>query len=198
LIVPTDIVPDVVQFFSRIGFTANTKKSHFSGYYRESCGKHYWSGVDITPVYIRDSLKTPENYYSLHNQIRLCAERWGYGVWSCMRFKHVCDSLISLCGHLRKQVYRVPVNFGDGGFISSFDAACPPRARRYQRGYNIFISSFRERERVSEGHEVLLTRLWRRSETLQYGNTEPVPRLGKFTRQKVFCPIWIDPRPWQV
>jgi hypothetical protein len=198
LIVPSDIALEVLDFFGTIGFSPNMKKSHISGYYRESCGKHYWNGCDITPIYFRESLKTPETYYTLHNQIRLLAERWGFDVWSDIRFKPLCSSIVKWSRALRKQVYRVPKDFGDGGFISAFDESCPPRAKRYQRGYNIYVSIFKSIQRFSDGHEVLLTRLWRRSELLHYGNNEEVPRLGKFTRSRVFSPNWIECRPWQV
>lgn len=39
-----------------LGFTINSEKSYNTGFYRESCGKHYVSGIDVTPFFIR-SLK---------------------------------------------------------------------------------------------------------------------------------------------
>lgn len=38
----------VLQYF---GFAANPKKTHSAGPFRESCGKHYFGGQDVTPVY---------------------------------------------------------------------------------------------------------------------------------------------------
>jgi len=37
------------------GFSLNTKKSYFSGNFRESCGKHWWAGRDCTPFYFKKS-----------------------------------------------------------------------------------------------------------------------------------------------
>lgn len=39
------------HIFSRLGLIINTDKSYWSGVYRESCGKDYLNGVDVTSIY---------------------------------------------------------------------------------------------------------------------------------------------------
>jgi hypothetical protein len=53
LIVPSHIYGDVVRCLQLLGFTVNVEKSYNDGEYRESCGKEYYHGVDITPIYYR-------------------------------------------------------------------------------------------------------------------------------------------------
>lgn len=49
--------PQVVEFLSFCGFAVNEKKTHYSGPFRESCGGHFHSGVDVTPIYVKKPLK---------------------------------------------------------------------------------------------------------------------------------------------
>lgn len=53
LIVPTSWVEPVVLILNRLGFLVNKDKSYTDGPFRESCGKEYYDGVDVTPVYYR-------------------------------------------------------------------------------------------------------------------------------------------------
>jgi hypothetical protein len=49
-------VCDVLAF---CGFEVNAKKSFYRGPFRESCGGHYFKGVDVTPPYVRKPLVGP-------------------------------------------------------------------------------------------------------------------------------------------
>lgn len=50
------LVSDILEF---CGFEVNLKKSHYSSHFRESCGGHYFKGMDVTPPYVRKALKGP-------------------------------------------------------------------------------------------------------------------------------------------
>jgi hypothetical protein len=54
IIIETDLVPFLVSLLAYLGFNVNSDKTHTSGFYRESCGHHYYKGEYITPLYIRD------------------------------------------------------------------------------------------------------------------------------------------------
>jgi hypothetical protein len=41
----------VVHFFKRLGLIINEDKSYYQGSYRESCGKDYMDGMDVTSIY---------------------------------------------------------------------------------------------------------------------------------------------------
>ena len=79
IIVPARAVELLSQVFAYCGFTMNAKKSFSDSPFRESCGKHYFHGVDVTPFYIRSSIKTPYELISVLNRLFV----WGTvdGVW---------------------------------------------------------------------------------------------------------------------
>lgn len=58
IILSSKLVPALTEVFSALGFTLNADKT-FSGDdpFRESCGKHYLDGVDMTPFYFRSFSK---------------------------------------------------------------------------------------------------------------------------------------------
>lgn len=53
IIIESDLYENLQTLLSFLGFTINTDKSYVSGPFRESCGKHYFHGVDVTPFYLR-------------------------------------------------------------------------------------------------------------------------------------------------
>ncbi len=48
IIVPTDTVASVIDWLETFGFKVNRSKSHWRGYFRESCGKEYYRGSDVS------------------------------------------------------------------------------------------------------------------------------------------------------
>lgn len=73
LIIPTEMAEYAIWVLGYFGFQVNTEKSHTSGPFRESCGGHYWNGVDITPFYVRAPIKTITDLIHVANQLR----EWG-------------------------------------------------------------------------------------------------------------------------
>jgi len=53
IIVPVEFVLPVIQELQAFGFVVNTKKSFWTGRFRESCGKEYFSGCDVTVAKVR-------------------------------------------------------------------------------------------------------------------------------------------------
>jgi len=53
IIVPTRYYPHVVQSLEAAGLKVNSGKSFTKGFFRESCGVDAYTGVDITPAYMR-------------------------------------------------------------------------------------------------------------------------------------------------
>lgn len=54
IILETELVPKVVRLLEFLGFSINQTKSFTAGPFRESCGKDWYEGVDITPFYLRE------------------------------------------------------------------------------------------------------------------------------------------------
>lgn len=53
LIVPSYLYDTVVSNLQKCGFVVNVEKSYNQGEYRESCGKEYYAGFDISVLYYR-------------------------------------------------------------------------------------------------------------------------------------------------
>jgi len=58
IIVPVDYVSSVVRELEAFGFRVNSGKSFWSGKFRESCGKEYYDGEDVSITRIRRMLPT--------------------------------------------------------------------------------------------------------------------------------------------
>jgi len=58
LIVPRDNVLSVVDELQTFGFVVNISKSFWTGRFRESCGREYYNGQDISIVKVREILPT--------------------------------------------------------------------------------------------------------------------------------------------
>lgn len=79
IIVPVTIVPRLVRVFHFCGFRTNSSKTFFKGKFRESCGGHYYAGLDVTPFYIRGEIRKLPHLISLLNQVLEWSGRgWGF------------------------------------------------------------------------------------------------------------------------
>lgn len=82
IIVPSatyQLVSDVLEF---CGFEVNTKKSFYRSAFRESCGGHFFGGVDVTPPYVRKPLKGPRRIAFANRISELCDNGyWRRGDW---------------------------------------------------------------------------------------------------------------------
>lgn len=70
IIIPGTMYPSLLEVFEYVGFRVNDSKSFAEGPFRESCGGHYWNGVEITPFFIRNPLNHITDVILLANQIR--------------------------------------------------------------------------------------------------------------------------------
>lgn len=66
LICPNECYDEVLHALDLLGFIPNQEKSFGSGPFRESCGKDYWEGTDVRPVFIKDEISMKE-IFRLHN-----------------------------------------------------------------------------------------------------------------------------------
>jgi len=69
IICPSDCVPLLREVLEWCGFELNSKKTHFNSNFRESCGKHYFGGRDVSPIYQKKPTFTEEEFYRFHNRL---------------------------------------------------------------------------------------------------------------------------------
>lgn len=80
IVIPRDAYAILDEVLRELGFTVNTEKSFATGYFRESCGKHYFRGVDVTPIYQKETLATLDSVYRGANRLLRLAFRLAGGV----------------------------------------------------------------------------------------------------------------------
>jgi hypothetical protein len=77
IIVPVECTSSVITVLESFGLKVNSGKSFWTGKFRESCGKDYYDGVDITVVRVREALPSRKldplvvSSVSLRNQLFL-------------------------------------------------------------------------------------------------------------------------------
>lgn len=74
IIVPTSIANNVIAVLEAVGFKTNDDKTFTTGRFRESCGKHYYEGTDVSPFYVRRPITTWTDYINVLNKLRA----WAY------------------------------------------------------------------------------------------------------------------------
>jgi hypothetical protein len=127
IIVPTQAGPFLMAALKHAGFIPNMDKSFLTGPFRESCGKHYYLGVDVTPIYLRKPPIRLIDLYAVANAIRRKARRLGYLEAA---LKPAYDMVVdAIPARFR---YLIPEGVGDVGLIADFDEACPPINRGVQ------------------------------------------------------------------
>jgi hypothetical protein len=128
VIIPSACYELFSEMMSFYGFRINVKKSHFDSTFRESCGAHFSSGIDVKPIYLKDRVDSVPAVYRLANAIRRQAHIRNNRFGCDASFRAAFELLVrSIPEALR---FRIPTTLGDGGFIANFDEATPSRVRK--------------------------------------------------------------------
>jgi hypothetical protein len=69
IIIPGKAYDGLVYALNYLGFEINPDKSFKSGNFRESCGKHYFRGADVTPAYQKNLVNSPEECIRFYNRL---------------------------------------------------------------------------------------------------------------------------------
>jgi len=69
IIVPQSCSDLLIQVLEVCGFKVNTSKSFTRGRFFESCGKHYFDGMDVTPVYQQDIVHSELEMARMYNRV---------------------------------------------------------------------------------------------------------------------------------
>lgn len=111
IICPSDKAEEVISWLSFFGFETNKEKTFSVGFFRESCGKHYYFGEDVSPFFVR---KLPESLdvFLLYNNIIRCATSDSY---YDIRFEEAREFVLRLIPE-DSRVYG-PDGYGDGHLL---------------------------------------------------------------------------------
>jgi len=199
VLLPREAYPLFSAFTAWLGFEVNQKKSFSSGYFRESCGAHYYAAVDCKPFYLKSRIRNVFDVYHVANSVRLVAHRGMLEMACDRRFRKVHRWLV-------KQVpkslrFRTPLDNLTGGFISNFDEASPRTAGKSQRhkgieGYRYDGLIQRGVSRESDDPAMLLARLWVPS-TEELNNSYALRgRIRIAVKRGMLVQRWYDLGPW--
>lgn len=123
LIVPSEVAPELIILLDICGFSTNLDKTFIRGPFKESCGKHFFKGVDVTPFYIRRPINRLHELFLLHNNFMR---------WSANRKFSYCEKAkvdwLRSFAPVGWQRPRIPLwDAGDGAFCGNFDECLPSR-----------------------------------------------------------------------
>lgn len=139
IILPSEAMSLLTEALTEAGFLINSEKSFWGEHpFRESCGKDFYLGCDITPFKIKSQIRTVVDLNWLANSLR----RW---ITENRPFGQCEKSLISLYWWVRNHIpsgaqFLGPVGYGDGHLHVDWDEARPNvlRAGRGIEGYWFF------------------------------------------------------------
>jgi hypothetical protein len=130
LVIRSTKCPELLRRLWQAGFTPNATKTFYDGPYRESCGKHYFLGAEITPFYVRRPVRALDRLFLAHNNLH----RW-------LRRSELSntEALISLrkLAPSKWREPRLPDGFGDGAFIGAVDELKLLPSKRGWEGWTV-------------------------------------------------------------
>lgn len=74
IIVPSAAAEPLIEILELLGFKTNENKTFVAGPFRESCGKHYFMGADVSPIKIADPIENWADIYHFCNSL----QGWGW------------------------------------------------------------------------------------------------------------------------
>lgn len=135
IIVPTDHVGSVVHTLESFGFKVNSHKSFWTGKFRESCGKDYYNGTDVSYVKFRkewpDDRRCVEEVIALVSFFNQCNDAHYPQTVSFVRKK-----LVELLGGFFPRVSRDSEILGEWSDVEhDIDRLCPRTHRPLAKGW---------------------------------------------------------------
>jgi len=173
VIIPSNAFVSYGKFCEFLGFTVNHDKSFYQGWFRESCGSHYFRGVDVKPIFHKEALKDAFSVYKLANSIRRLSHRRNSYCGCDVRFLGTWRRVLQRLPNALRCV-RIPEGYGDGGLASNFDEACPPRLKSGWEGFDVMSIAQRSVSQTQDCIGLLNERL-----TQIQGSWEPIPRRSR-------------------
>jgi hypothetical protein len=96
IVVPTEFAVQVAGKLEVFGLRVNTGKSFWTGKFRESCGREYYNGHDVSIVRVRSMLPSrPEDAHELISTVSLRNQLYFAGYWKvCAWLDELIENLI--------------------------------------------------------------------------------------------------------
>lgn len=115
IICPKSCAPDLIRLLALCGFSVNEEKSFVQGLFYESCGKHYFHGRDVTPVYQKEVVR-PTSDVDDREAIRLHNRLVRWSIRSGIQISAQNVPFRSACKEVRSCLLPFGAE-GDDGFL---------------------------------------------------------------------------------
>ena len=132
IVIPARLYESVVSVIQYAGFVVNEAKSFKDGPFRESCGKDYFHGTDVRPIFLKENVTSAEGVFRLANAIRRYAHKRNEGYGCDRRFLKAWKKAVAMIPRDLRE-FQIPEGFGDCGLLSNLDEAVPSLNRKWQR-----------------------------------------------------------------
>jgi len=124
IIIPVRAYETLKKTLEFCGFSLNTAKSFSTGPFRESCGKDYYDGHDVRPLFLKEVPERVPSLFTLANRIRRLAHRRCNFVGCDRRLFGTWKRIVSELPKSISNHVRVPAHAGDpDGIVSNWDEA---------------------------------------------------------------------------
>jgi len=119
IVIPSEADATLREILLYCGFQVNSEKSYATGYFRESCGSHYWLGRDVCPVYQKEVFFKKERKkfrflleegYRCSNRLIRLALRRGHLQWLDARLEGSWRAARRVFGFNPKARHVVPLD----------------------------------------------------------------------------------------
>lgn len=134
LIFPSVAYEEVEQVLKFAGFSVNVQKSFSSGPFRESCGRDYFLGHAVRPIFLKEIPSNAERIFKLANSVRRYSHSRNLDFGCDKRFHTAWLGLVQ-CIPVPLRFLKIPEGYGDAGLVVDFDEARPSRSRNGWEGY---------------------------------------------------------------
>ncbi len=139
IVIHNSCASELIEVLDYCGFKTNVEKTFLSGPFRESCGKHYFYGVDVTPFYIKTPLDSLSRWFWVANSLRLFASH-RCNPWDFQSVYHYLVRSIP-----KRDRFLVPYSYGsNSGLWASFDEA-RPRFQKWRQAFSLKLLRHRRR-----------------------------------------------------
>jgi len=165
IILSSDAALLLLGVLTDLGLEINEKKTFVAGPFRESCGGHYFRGVDVTPPYFKEEVCDMPSYIRAHNKL--------------VSFFGRSDTT----DYLRKKIPKFlwgPRSRGDSVISAEWDEVCPIWQKSTQ-SYLMKELVEGRKSAPSNPSGALLHALWGASFVSQFPTRERVVRVQRYT-----------------
>ena len=185
-IVPTKHVDSVVETMVVCGFEFNREKTFTAGLFRESCGGHYYDGVDVKPFYIKNLPNGFSEVINLHNDIVRWIGDWPRPDHRFFRVWRICREIVP------RKAWGPP---GKTGVLWAEWDDCRPVYISAKQAFVVHGCARVTRTWIDDSHiGSYLQNLWEKGEEIDDTNHSSYRETGTSER---WCKLYVDRVQWK-